>query len=376
MASQESSSKAPAANGPGLLGSVLAGRYRVHELVGSGAAGAVYRAEHIYLRRECAIKILNQDVAHLEQVRARFEREALAASRIAHPNVATAMDYGFLEDGLPYLVLEFIQGQTLADRLEAGALSEMDALHIARQLASALAAAHAGGVIHRDLKSENVMLTSHTGQADLVKVLDFGIAKVDLHGYVGDAEVLTRVNTIMGTPSYMAPEQVFGDPVDGTADLYALGVLLYEMLLGTPPFCSADMNSILRRKLTQEAPPLPAPISMGVQVLVARLLRRSPAERPQSAQAVVLHIARLQGAVLAESGQAASATTPPALVRVARPVLVRARRVGHAFQAGLAGLNDWISRRECHARNSVKYLFRRLQATFALLRNGLKLDHK
>jgi serine/threonine-protein kinase len=274
-----------------LVGTVLADRYRIERLLGAGGMGAVYRAEHVLMRKACAVKVLHREMTQVREVVARFEREAVAAARIEHPNVAAATDFGQLPNGSFYLVLEFIEGTSLSQQIaERGAMPEQRALLIARQIAEALAAAHAAGVVHRDLKPDNVMLVARDGMLDFVKVLDFGIAKVQFDTAVSEQQALTRMNTVMGTPEYMSPEQARGEPVDHRADIYAVGAILYEMLLGTSPFRSDDMVVALTRKLTEDAPALPARISEPTRKLVARLLERQPEARPQSASELVFSI--------------------------------------------------------------------------------------
>jgi serine/threonine protein kinase len=187
-----------------MVGRVLAGRYRIEALLGMGGMGAVYRAEHVHMRKAVAVKILHREMTQLPEVVARFEREAVAAARITHPNVAAATDFGRLDDGSFYLALEFVEGRSLGQLIKKeGALAEERALGIARQIAEALAAAHAAGVVHRDLKPENVMLVSREGQPEFVKVLDFGIAKLRFES-TGD-QPLTQMGVVFGTPEYMSP---------------------------------------------------------------------------------------------------------------------------------------------------------------------------
>ncbi len=236
------SSRPPSPETTGLVGRVVSERYRIEALIGEGGMGAVYLAEHVLMRKRLAVKVLHAEMTRMPEMVARFEREAMAAAHIEHPNVAAATDFGKLENGAFFLVLEYVEGTNLRDLIERGPLEIRRALHIAHQMASALARAHALGIVHRDLKPENVMLVLRDGDADFVKVLDFGIAKVP----VGDlgrtssnkdgAQVLTQLGMVYGTPEYMAPEQALGQEVDLRADLYALGVILFEMLSGVRPF--------------------------------------------------------------------------------------------------------------------------------------------
>jgi len=304
-----------------LVGTVLAGRYRIERLLGSGGMGSVYRAEHVLMRKACAVKVLHREMTQVKEVVARFEREAVAAARIDHPNVAAATDFGQLENGSFYLVLEFIEGKSLSQLIaDVGSLPEERALIITRQIADALAAAHGAGIVHRDLKPDNVMLIIKDGAADFVKVLDFGIAKVKIEEPGPDQQALTRLNTVMGTPEYMSPEQARGEPVDHRADLYTAGIILYEMLAATSPFRHEEFVVVLTKKLTEDPPPLSAKISAGTRELVGRLLQRSPEDRLQSAADLVAHIDAILGyspaasvAFAPVSGQgAALRKSPPA----------------------------------------------------------------
>jgi tRNA A-37 threonylcarbamoyl transferase component Bud32 len=304
--SESTETEAPSAS---LVGTVLAGRYRIERLLGSGGMGSVYRAEHVLMRKACAVKVLHREMTQVKEVVARFEREAVAAARIEHPNVAAATDFGQLDNGSFYLVLEFIEGKSLSQLIyETGGLPEERALVIARQIADALAAAHGAGIIHRDLTPDNVMLVAKDGAKDFVKVLDFGIAKVKLEGDPGVSQpALTRLNTVMGTPEYMAPEQARGEAVDLRADLYTLGIILYEMLAGKSPFRHEEFVVVLTKKLTEDPPPLPAHVSAATRELVDTLLQRSPEDRPQSA----LDMVRTIDGILGYSPSSASVAFAP-----------------------------------------------------------------
>src|SRR4051812_21174744 len=275
------------------VGTLLADRYRIDALVGEGGMGKVYSAEHVLMRKRLAVKVLRRELTSVPEVVARFEREAMAAGNIEHPNVAAATDFGKLPDGAVFLVLEFVSGHSLRDEIARGAFLVDRALHVARQIASALSAAHAQGIVHRDLKPENVMLVEKGGDPDFVKVLDFGIAKVPL----GDAAVaggskghpITKAGMVFGTPEYMAPEQALGQTVDGRADLYALGVILFEMLAGVRPFSSQSSVGILGQQLSKPTPTFAerAPdlrVPPAVEQIARKLLARDASERFESAQ--------------------------------------------------------------------------------------------
>jgi serine/threonine protein kinase len=278
-----------------LVGAVLAERYRVDRFLGSGGMGAVYLGEHVLMRKAVAIKVLHREMTGLGEVVARFEREAVAAGRIDHRNVAAASDFGRLDDGSFYLVLEYVDGRSLSALVDEKSIDQDRALGIAEQVASALVAAHEAGVVHRDLKPDNVMLVHGADGQDLVKVLDFGIAKVDSPSDAPAAgHKLTRIGAIMGTAGYMAPEQALGQVVDHRADLYALGVLLYEMLSGHPPFVAEELSQIVARQLTEKPPPLPEGTPPELSDLVGRLLEKTPGDRPESAAEVKAEIGRLR----------------------------------------------------------------------------------
>ena len=284
MTAQTAESSAPPELKPG---TVIAGRYRVLGFIGAGGMGAVYRAEHVHMRKTVALKLLHPEFLAVEEVVQRFEREAVAAARIEHPNVVAASDFGKLDDGSFYLVLEYVDGTSLRALLAQGALPPARTLHIARQTALALGAAHAAGVVHRDLKPDNVMLVSEPGGGDRVKVLDFGIARVAPPGQNRDTTKLTRVGVVMGTVAYMSPEQAIGQAVDERADLYSLGVMLYEMIAGVVPFDAELPSQVLARQLVEKPPPLPAGTPPALAELVYDLMEKKPEDRPATAQVVL-----------------------------------------------------------------------------------------
>jgi serine/threonine-protein kinase len=286
------------------VGKMLSGRYRVVAPIGSGGMGVVYRAEHVHMRKPVAVKILRRDMTMVPDVVTRFEREAVAAGRIDHENVAAATDFGKLDDGSFYLILEFVEGRSLGTLIDAGALPTVRALVILRQIADGLAAAHAAGIVHRDLKPDNVMLVDRDGFPDFVKVLDFGIAKVPLEG---GSQPLTQIGTVFGTPQYMSPEQGQGHTVDARTDLYSLGVIAYEMLAGKLPFDADDLVVLIARHITEAPAPLSPAIPEPVRALVAELLEKLPERRIQTAVQLVQRLDRL----LAEPSIAPPGSIPP-----------------------------------------------------------------
>jgi serine/threonine-protein kinase len=278
-----------------MIGSTVAGRYHVEARLGEGGMGAVYRVEHTLMKKRLALKVLHREMTRQPEIVARFEREALAAAHIEHPNVAGATDFGKLEDGSCYLVLEYVEGTSLRACIDKGPLLASRAVHVAVQMLSALRRAHELGIVHRDLKPENVLLVDKDGDADFVKVLDFGIARVPI-GSIGTSTggesgpSLTRAGMVYGTPEYMAPEQALGQPVDGRSDLYSVGVMLFEMLTGRRPYDNKDKVALLGQHV---AGPIPrvrerapdAGISAEVEAIVTRLLSKSPSDRYSDAQA-------------------------------------------------------------------------------------------
>ena len=264
-----------------MIGRTLS-RYQLVEQLGQGGMGVVYRAHDPHLERDVALKVLPEGAVADEESRARFRREALALSSLSHPGIGTAFDFD-RQDGVDFLVMEYVPGTTLAERLAAGPLEEAEVLDLALQIAEALEAAHEQGVVHRDLKPANVMVTPR-GRA---KVLDFGLAKLRAERAAA-APALTGPQTMLGTMGYMAPEQLIGAEVDSRADLFAFGALLYEMAVGRSPFGAAGgvamMNDILNRPVT---PPrqVRVALSRDLEGLTLRCLEKDPARRPTAREA-------------------------------------------------------------------------------------------
>ena len=262
-------------------GTVLAERYRIHELLGRGGMGAVYRAEHLALGTTMAVKVLRASHGAQADLVRRFQREAVAASHIRHPGIVEVTDFGRTPDGRFYLAMELVEGETLARRLaRGGPLPASEAMSLVRELARALGAAHARGIYHRDIKPENVIL-ARDGSA---KLADFGIAR--LAEGPRDARE-TAAGLIFGTPHYMSPEQAAGQRQDGRSDVYGLGVLLFELLSGAPPYLGASATHVLAAHLLSPVPRLPAqgpqgPIPPALGDLVARMMAKEASERPGS----------------------------------------------------------------------------------------------
>ncbi len=228
-----------------LLGRSINGRFKITSLIARGGMGRVYRAEQSPLGRICAVKVLNPNYSgeHDPEFHKRFFLEASIASKLTHPNTVTIFDYGRTDDDVYFMAMEYLDGKTLHRAIrEAGAFPEERVGHIARQICRALREAHAHGVIHRDLKPANIYLVSHGDEDDFVKVLDFGLVKNVSER--DEAEDLTQTGLFMGSPKYMAPEQIRGDRVDARTDVYSLGIILYEMLTGKVPFDKSNSVNI------------------------------------------------------------------------------------------------------------------------------------
>ncbi len=269
-----------------LVGQVVADRYHVIKKLGEGGMGQVYLAEHVKMGRRSAIKVMNPSMVHDPDAVARFNREASNASRITHPNVCAIYDFGETPDGLIYLAMEFIEGEPLTDLLEReGALPVPRAVGIFTQVAEALQAAHDLGIVHRDLKPDNVMLARRRDGADMVKVVDFGIAKAV--GGDESGQKVTKTGLVLGTPEFMSPEQLSGDTLDGRSDLYSLALVLYRMLTGKLPFEATTVQETMIKRLTDEPtrlaqsrPDLEFP--PGLQAVLDTALSRTPVDRYQT----------------------------------------------------------------------------------------------
>ena len=278
------------ANAQSILGSVIADQYLVHTKIGEGGMGAVYQAEQISLKRKVALKLLRSELSSDPALVARFNAEAQLAAKLNHPNTVTLYDFGQNADGSLFIAMEFIEGQSLRDVItQEGAVPVGRALTICRQIADSLADAHTAGIVHRDLKPDNVMLRSRGRRRDIVTVLDFGIAKLRDERADGGMPI-TQAGDLLGTPQYMAPEQIRAEQVDGRTDIYALGALLYEMLTGLLPFEAPTVMALLGMHLT--ATPIPprqrnprVALSPTLEQLVLACLNKEPGARPASMDA-------------------------------------------------------------------------------------------
>lgn len=328
-----------------LLGSVIDDRYAVEGVLGEGGMGTVYQVRHTSLGRSFALKVLRRDLAEDTDLAPRFTQEAKAAASIAHPHVVQITDFGALPSGQPYFVMELVEGRPLGHIVrESGRLSAARAANIARQVAEALAAAHASGVVHRDLKPDNVQVVpSPTG--DIVKVLDFGLAKV------AGTSRFTRKGMVFGTPHYMSPEQAAGEPADHRVDIYALGIVLYEMLTGRLPFEADSFMGVLAKHL-YELPDAPSRVAgtsgteASLDAIVMRCLEKKPDHRYAAMGEVVLALSNVAPPQLSEpapptssekfEGEPMTFDAGPMSARPARRPLVWLVALGAGAGLGLA----------------------------------------
>ncbi len=264
-----------------LIGFVFADKYRIVRQIGRGGMGVVYEAEHMQLAKRVAIKLMLEKYADDAEAIARFQREALAASRIGNPHIIDVSDIGTAPDGRSFVVMELLNGMPLSQVLElTGPMKPWRAIAIMRQVLRAVGAAHAKGIIHRDLKPDNIFLIGQDEQQDFVKLLDFGISKVlDIDEQIAFTK-LTTTGVVMGTPLYMAPEQALGDVVEAAADIYACGVILYELLAGKPPFEGATYAVLVGKLLTAEPQSLAA-VRPGLPLALVNAVHRALEKEPQ-----------------------------------------------------------------------------------------------
>jgi serine/threonine-protein kinase len=270
-----------------LIGQVLDGRYRIESVLGEGGMGIVYKAVHTTLRKPLAIKVLRPEVSKNEQIVQRFKQEAQSASQIGNQHIIDISDFGELADGSTYFVMEFLNGQSLTSALDRAKerkekIGTSRTIYIAKQLCAALGAAHEIGIVHRDMKPDNVQLVQRGDDSDFVKVLDFGIAKVG-----GSTSKLTQAGQVFGTPHYMSPEQCAGTNVDHRTDIYAVGVMLYEMATGGVPFDADNLMGILTKHLYENPIPpheLPPPVDVppALEAVILKCLSKKPDLRYQT----------------------------------------------------------------------------------------------
>jgi serine/threonine protein kinase len=314
------------------IGREVAGRYVIRERLGEGGMGVVFVAEHLHLKKRVAFKVIHPDLAAHEDLLLRFQREALATGQLDHPHIAAAIDFGELADGGAFMVMPLVRGRSLQSELETrGQMEPRRAARLGAEIADALSAAHAVGIVHRDLKPDNVLLEQRTDGSESAKVLDFGVASLAgrSEGLSVVARPLTQAGTILGTPGYMSPEQASAGEVDHRTDLYALGVILWELCNGRRLFDGEDITQIFAKQFKSLPPMLELDFSGGEELsaLVARLLSWNKNERPGSA-------AEVRDALRSIAEQRTASTPVPELRRWLR----RSKPYHKHIYAGLVGL--------------------------------------
>jgi len=278
-----------------LIGTLVDGRYRIEAQIGEGGMGVVYRVKHIAINKTLALKLLRGEMAKDPEVTQRFMQEAQAATSIGHENIIDISDFGRLPDGTAYFVMEHLNGRPLHELIKrGGSLPTADALQILRQIASALGAAHERGIVHRDLKPDNVFVMQRNELSNFVKVLDFGIAKV-----ASAKNKLTRTGMVFGTPHYMSPEQAAGQSVDARTDVYALGVIMYEMFTGRVPFDADTFMGVLTKHMFEKPAAMFGPDAErqlgALEQITLRALEKKPENRYDSMQQLVEDLDRVLG---------------------------------------------------------------------------------
>jgi serine/threonine protein kinase len=298
------------------LGSVLDGRYRVDAVLGKGGMGRVYKGEHTGIGRAVAIKVLHPDLGRNKEAAARFQREALASGRLDHPNIVGVSDFGVMEDGSLYLVMEALEGEGLGARLERDKrVPWPESADIMRQVLAGLRHAHDKGVVHRDIKPDNIFLATKDGER-IIKILDFGIAK--LYAGSGDDPAMTRAGLTVGTPAYLSPEQAVGGEIKPASDLYSLSVVFFEMLTGRAPFEDKDPLQIMTAHVSRDVPTFAevAPdlrVPPALEAVIRRGLEKMQADRFGTANeylAQLDNVLRDAGIAIAPRGSGAVSIPP------------------------------------------------------------------
>jgi tRNA A-37 threonylcarbamoyl transferase component Bud32 len=295
-----------------LIGKTIAGCYVIEDMLGEGGMSTVYRARHKLVDRPCAIKVMNPVLATDANVRERFRREARSTQAIAHPNVIEIFDQGEMEDGVPYIVMDLLDGNTLSTLVDRGPIAPMRSLPIMIQIARGIARAHDLGVVHRDLKPDNIFICRRGDRGDLVKILDFGIARSR-----ADTR-LTNAGELFGTPQYMAPERITSGEAGPSVDLYALGIIFFEMATGQLPFHAPDPATFLIRHIKDVAPSprkIDSRVPERLDALVLQLLEKDPRARPVDAHRVehdLVDLARALRATVPPEPEADPSSSRPA----------------------------------------------------------------
>lgn len=327
-----------------MLGRVIAGRYRLEARAGEGGMGIVYRARHVLIDRVVALKLIRPDLRSETHLRAWMLREARAANRVDHAHIIDIQDIGETEENELYLVMEYLVGTSLSSELLKGPFPIARAVDILEQMCAALARAHDLGVIHRDLKSDNILLTTRGGRKDFVKILDFGLAHLAM-----DPRLAPK-GAVFGTPEYMSPEQARGEESGPQADLYALGILFFEMLTGQLPFRSPDRETLLEMQRTSPAPKpskIKPDISPAAETLVLKLLEKDRKKRFLDAHHLHEELRALQRSLPSQVWDSSNAAAPeqappppppapdsPGVTEWANRAAIFSRMVSRAYPAG------------------------------------------
>jgi serine/threonine-protein kinase len=327
-------------------GRVLGGRYKLEQCIGSGGMGEIYRARRLHIGDTVAVKVLRADVVENEKSRQRFYREARAAAMLHHPNAVVIHDFGEDDDGMAYIVMELLVGRSLRQLLiDEGSIAAARAYGIIRQACAALDAGHRNGIVHRDIKPDNIILLDSNDGADHVKILDFGIAKVldKALDTLSLEQRLTNVGAVIGTPHYMAPEQCQGEEADARSDIYSVGVVLYELLTGVAPFIAKTPTGVAIKHVTEKPRPLrelKPSIPEAVEAVVLQALEKAPDARPQTA----LELARAFETALANE---------PETMRLARadePQMIAPPKISQALEAEVRPVDPEVAgQREAEA---------------------------
>lgn len=346
-----------------LVGQTLDGRFRIVDVIGKGAMGKVYRAVQLPLNRAVALKVLDSryGAGREESFKQRFLVEAALTSKLNHPNTVRVVDYGSTKDGLFFLAMEYLDGETLEKLLSRGALPWHRVLSIGQQMARALREAHELGVVHRDLKPANVVMLHADDDTDFVKVLDFGLVKSFVEGHELEGRAITQQGMLMGSPPYMAPEQGEKNRADPRSDIYSLGTMLYEMLTGKPPFTGGGALEVVLKHVNHPVPPLVTPnkfeaVPEALKAIVMKCLAKSPMDRFQSMDELILALqdvsvpARVSSPEIAAATEAAVPVVAPPSVTEEEPVQLAAPPrspsvflVVGFFVAAVAGvLGTWL----------------------------------
>src|SRR5690554_3145626 len=300
-----------------LVGQSLFGEYTITRKLGEGGMGAVYLAQQDSIDQKIAVKVLHEHSAESDELIQRFHREARVVSMLTHPNIIRVFIFGRTEGGLLYLAMEYVEGESLRDRMGSQPMEEIQAIKLMKQLCSGLSEAHDLGIIHRDLKPDNVLLTNFRGESNFVKILDFGIAKLNEADGKPEQQKLTQAGIVYGTPEYLSPEQAQALELDHRTDIYSLGVMLFELITGRVPFQGATPVQILTAHVFTE-PPVPStvaphPVAPTMERIIMRALSKDPADRFEDAMSMFEALVAREQEIIRERGLSGRAAYVPGM---------------------------------------------------------------